>query len=366
LLVGDVPALLSNTPAVAVQSLVFQTKGLGQPRDVTLIPFYQLQHQRYSVYWNLMSPADWQQFANSNAVAEARIIDQVSIGDPTSESAHQLQANNSNTGNFNGLNWRDANENKSATGSFSYTMAVQPNVSMSIDCTYWGSDSGGRIFDILVNGTVIATQTLTNNLPGQFFIVEYPIPGNLTTGKTNIVITFQAHSGQMAGGLFGLQTVTTAAPGAFLGIDMSVLPSQILGAAPQSPVLVDNFQNLTNHSIASSPWLVLSSSDTNVVTVGPQNQLIALQPGTVTITASYLGFSVSRTITVAPASLRISLNGNNALISWPSNTATLQSAFSLGSTGAWSPVPTPILFANGTNQLTIAVSNRARYFRLAY
>ena len=39
---------------------------------------------------------------------------------------------------------------------------------MTLDVTYWGSDSGGRVFDILVNGQIIATQTLTNNNPGVF------------------------------------------------------------------------------------------------------------------------------------------------------------------------------------------------------
>jgi len=43
------------------EPLTFRTKGLGQPNDVTLIPFYRLQHQRYSVYWNLMSEPEWKQ-----------------------------------------------------------------------------------------------------------------------------------------------------------------------------------------------------------------------------------------------------------------------------------------------------------------
>ncbi|HZL14188.1 MAG TPA: beta-L-arabinofuranosidase domain-containing protein [Verrucomicrobiae bacterium] len=41
------------------EPLVFQTKNLGRPNDITLIPFYKLNHQRYSVYWHLLNPADW-------------------------------------------------------------------------------------------------------------------------------------------------------------------------------------------------------------------------------------------------------------------------------------------------------------------
>ncbi len=35
--------------------LTFRTKGIGQPQDITLIPFYETHHERYSVYWKLMS-----------------------------------------------------------------------------------------------------------------------------------------------------------------------------------------------------------------------------------------------------------------------------------------------------------------------
>ena len=78
LIVADMPTLLSNTVPVPGQPLTFQTEGVGRPNDVTLIPFYQLQHQRYSVYWSLMgpsavcvwsgggSPANWSVGANWN------------------------------------------------------------------------------------------------------------------------------------------------------------------------------------------------------------------------------------------------------------------------------------------------------------
>jgi uncharacterized protein len=41
------------------EPLVFQTKNLGRPNDVTLVPFYKANHERYSVYWNVVSTADW-------------------------------------------------------------------------------------------------------------------------------------------------------------------------------------------------------------------------------------------------------------------------------------------------------------------
>lgn len=56
-LVADIPTLLSNTAPVPGQPLAFRTQGLGRPSDVTLAPFYEMLHQRYSVYWDLVGPS---------------------------------------------------------------------------------------------------------------------------------------------------------------------------------------------------------------------------------------------------------------------------------------------------------------------
>jgi DUF1680 family protein len=56
--VGDINTFLKKIKPTD-QPLVFQTKHLGQPNDVTLIPFYLANHERYSVYWSVVSAADW-------------------------------------------------------------------------------------------------------------------------------------------------------------------------------------------------------------------------------------------------------------------------------------------------------------------
>lgn len=58
---------------------------------------------------------------------------------------------------------------------------------------------------MLVDGTPIATQTLNNNVPDRLFVVEYPIPRELSANKDTVVVRFQpAASAQFAGGIFGL------------------------------------------------------------------------------------------------------------------------------------------------------------------
>jgi DUF1680 family protein len=52
-LVGDPATMLQKVQPVSGQPLMFETTGLGKPRDVTLIPYYRIAHERYSIYWNV-------------------------------------------------------------------------------------------------------------------------------------------------------------------------------------------------------------------------------------------------------------------------------------------------------------------------
>jgi len=52
---NDVP-LADWIKPVAGKPLAFETVGAGKPNDVTLVPFYKLFGQRYSVYWELARP----------------------------------------------------------------------------------------------------------------------------------------------------------------------------------------------------------------------------------------------------------------------------------------------------------------------
>jgi DUF1680 family protein len=51
--------LLMHFNSISSKPLTFRTAGIGQPQDITLIPFYETHHERYSVYWKLLSEAEW-------------------------------------------------------------------------------------------------------------------------------------------------------------------------------------------------------------------------------------------------------------------------------------------------------------------
>jgi hypothetical protein len=188
---------------VAGKPLTFRTEGVGTPRDVTLVPLYRLFNQRYAVYWHVYrkgGPEHRQMLAREEARQRrlARTVDAVEIGDPTSEAAHGLKHERSQSGPFRDRVWRHA-----PNGWFSYDFEVLPEEPMILGCTYWGDDVGARTFDVLVDDQKIATQTLNRNRPGELFEVEYRIPPELTRGKERITVKFQAHPDNIAGGVFG-------------------------------------------------------------------------------------------------------------------------------------------------------------------
>jgi hypothetical protein len=110
-----------------------------------------------------------------------------------------LESQNSQTGVLNGVRWRDA----TGGGFFSFDLKTVPGASHALVVTYWGSDTGNRAFDIRIDGVKVAEQVLSNNRPGRFFDVTYPIPEALTRGKPKINVRFQAKPGAIAGGVFG-------------------------------------------------------------------------------------------------------------------------------------------------------------------
>jgi hypothetical protein len=73
--------------------------------------------------------------------------------------------------------------------------------------TYWGSESGPREFDVLVDGERVATQSLHQDHPERFWDQTYELPQKLTAGKQRVNIRFAAKPGNYAGGVFGLRTV---------------------------------------------------------------------------------------------------------------------------------------------------------------
>jgi DUF1680 family protein len=196
--------------AVEDEPLIWRTSGAGRPRDVQLAPFYTIYDRVYSVYWDLYTEDQWQaQRAEHEAEMqrrrelEARTTDLFRIGEMQPERDHNLQGEKTAAAEFGGRKLRHAQDG----GWFSFDVAVPSDVPADLIITYWGSETGARTFDILVNNEKIATQSLNRDKPEKFWDKTYPLPDTLTKGKSKVTVKFQAHPGNYAGGVFGVRVV---------------------------------------------------------------------------------------------------------------------------------------------------------------
>ena len=213
-LVADGRRVLPRIEPVAGQPLTFRTRHLAQPQDVTLSPFWRLHDQRYTVYFETFTPAEWARKQAALAAEEtarrafeARIVDDVKTGEQQSETDHTFRGERSSSGGSS-PKWRDARDG----GWFEYTVKVAPDRAMELRVAYWGSDGGNRAFDLLADGRPFATEKLTAAKPNEFLEKSYPIPVALTQGKPQVVLRFQPKPGNTAGGIFGLRLLLAEPP----------------------------------------------------------------------------------------------------------------------------------------------------------
>ncbi len=202
--VAGKPSTFTGSPEV------FRAPGREEGARVTLEPFYKVHgDRRYVVYWDALTHAQWQakegerkaELAREKEL-EARTVDQVRPGDEESERDHQLKGERMGAGPFMDRMWRHA-----AEGWFSYQVKVLPGKPQKLRVTYWGSDAGNRVFDVLVDEVKVAIQKLENQHPDQFFDEVYPLPEDMTRGKEKVTVKFQAHPRNTAGGVFGLRVL---------------------------------------------------------------------------------------------------------------------------------------------------------------
>lgn len=166
----------------------------GTDKELTFSPHYLQYQNRYGIYFKL---ADSKTKIKENKADKYIVIDSLPVSNDQYEFSHNLKAESSATGNFNGLMFRDASQG----GFFSYDMTVDNTVTNYLAVKYYSGDAG-RTFKILIDGTVLEDVELKDENPGGFYDVYYKISDELTAGKDKITVTFAANAESYAGGIF--------------------------------------------------------------------------------------------------------------------------------------------------------------------
>jgi DUF1680 family protein len=210
-IIGEEGSLTSELQPVPGKSCVFRGSSRvlrladGDEQGATLEPIHTMHGNReYVVYWNAFAPKEWQTTEAQLKALKARTVDSVFPGSEQDERDHRLQGDKTGTDK---KSWRDAADG----GWFSWDLKVLAGQPQELHVKVWGSDAGGREFDIVVDGGKLATLTLENNKPGEYYEEIYSIPPQMTQGKSKITLRFQGHPGKMAGGVFGCAILASQA-----------------------------------------------------------------------------------------------------------------------------------------------------------
>jgi uncharacterized protein len=191
---------------VDLEKLTFETKGIGQPKDITLKPFYTLYNKYYSVYFDFYTIEGWQirkaeyeADKKQQQLIEERTIDYFRIGEMQPERDHNLVATEKSYVDIAlGRSGREARRDN----NFTFTMKVNPGEANILLLTYIGDDKD-RKFDVLVDGVKIVYVEWDGGTTGKFYDKEYVIPGELIGNKTSVTIKIDANHDHTAGRIFG-------------------------------------------------------------------------------------------------------------------------------------------------------------------
>lgn len=200
---GTVEEWLENAASNVVKAdgkLEFTLKGTDS--GLVFTPHYKQHTDRYGIYFYMTAEGD--ENAQAAIVAlkeknrlEAATLDSVPVSNDQYELQHEMKAQNSSTGSFGGLMYRDAAQG----GYFQYVMKTDGNSENILSVKYYSGDAG-RTFTIYADDKKVTDVTLEKQEEEGFYEAEYKIPTDITKGKSSITVKFAADRTGYAGGVF--------------------------------------------------------------------------------------------------------------------------------------------------------------------
>ncbi|MBB3112856.1 hypothetical protein FHS18_004958 [Paenibacillus phyllosphaerae] len=198
--------------------LEFTLKGTDADGGVlTFTPHFERYEDRYGIYFELITTdsAGYQQSileAKEAGRTEDATVSFVIVANDQYELAANRQTANSTVGVYNGKSYRDA----TANGWFSYDMEVTPGVANYLLSTYYSGDAG-RSFDLYVDNTKLATETIENRNPGNFYNQRRLITQSLVDNSRTKVVTETDSGGNQVERTVHYVTVKFQSTGGFVG-----------------------------------------------------------------------------------------------------------------------------------------------------
>ena len=317
---------------------------------LTLQPFYQIHHDRYSCYWYQQTAenyakSDMAQSEAANEALAARTLDFVAPGEQQSEAGHEYDySTDSSKGSYNGESYRDARAN----GHIQYSLFNPTGVkdSLSIMLRFTTADKG-RKGTLTVDGVKIADITVAESVKGAvngFYNVEFPIPAELAVGKNGkakekFVVRLTASSSTMIPGLYYVRLMkgydASAANGAyrFVSTDWKTGDANRVSAQNITYDTQKNIIHVNAGTGANNVALMLDYENTDYTIAAAQKYLVVRGTNLKTTTgASYLWWlnGTNKGSQVAPTAVKslIADDMTQQVIAWDMTTSGLYANFS--------------------------------------
>lgn len=200
----------------------FEVKGVGRvvedpqkgPSDWPLAPFYRTFDRRYSLYFDLVSPEEFDHRAKAHAderahqqQLEAATVSYVEPGRAPQEKDFNYQTEPAQR-RPEFVRGRSA---RSGPGWFSYDLPIDAASPLALVVTYWnpnGQPPADGDFQIIVDGNAVGRFAPNPSAKG-FWDAQYPIPAALVGSKKTMTVRFEASVNSRIAPVFGIRVIKT-------------------------------------------------------------------------------------------------------------------------------------------------------------
>ena len=177
-----------------------------------LQPFFEIHDSRYMMYWLALTEGSYKQYIDNIAkqeqerqALEASTVDKVQPGEQQPETDHQMETDESYTGNTNNVFYRDARNGH----YFSYLMQTDGLTDLKLRLKYWGvGEWKSHEFDIYIDDVFLRSINNTGKYRISEFKAEtYDIPDTLLQDKKQVRVKFVAKPNKQIGEIYEVRLI---------------------------------------------------------------------------------------------------------------------------------------------------------------
>ena len=210
---NDIASIPSQLTPVSGKPLHFTLSTRTENKiEGELQPFFEIHDSRYMIYWLALTEGSYKQYIDNIAkqeqerqALEASTVDKVQPGEQQPETDHQMETDESYTGNTNNVFYRDARNGH----YFSYLMQTDGLTNLKLRLKYWGvGEWKSHEFDIYIDNVLLRSINNTGKYRISEFKAEtYDIPATLLQDKKQVRVKFVAKPNKQIGEIYEVRLI---------------------------------------------------------------------------------------------------------------------------------------------------------------